>query len=263
MVQDDRRPARGSGPGPSHTNRAVRLRVHLLSGGKDSTYALYRLVELGFDLFALTLDNGYISEQAKENVRRTVAELGVEPTVRDQRPHGRDLPRQPRAVFERLPGCYKTIYRSGRHVERSSACRCVITGLSRGQLFETRLMPAAVHGRSVRPRRNRSCGARSAPGIPSGTRWSEPFARHDSIVTDDVFDRLTYVDFYRYVDVELSEMLDYPRDPGALGPPDRHGPVDELPDRRGRNLHPSVRAGIPQLRRPVRVGCAPRSQDAS
>ncbi len=51
--------------------------VHLLSGGKDSTYALYQLVELGFRPYALTLDNGFISEGAKENVRRSVAELGI------------------------------------------------------------------------------------------------------------------------------------------------------------------------------------------
>ena len=56
--------------------------VHLLSGGKDSTYALYQLVEMGFEVLALTLDNGFISEGAKENIRRTVADLGVAHEVR-------------------------------------------------------------------------------------------------------------------------------------------------------------------------------------
>ena len=50
----------------------------LLSGGKDSTYALCRLVEMGLSVYAFTLDNGYISEQAKANIRRVVDALGVD-----------------------------------------------------------------------------------------------------------------------------------------------------------------------------------------
>ena len=52
--------------------------LHLLSGGKDSTYALYELVRMGARVFALTLDNGFISEGAKDNARRAVNDLGVD-----------------------------------------------------------------------------------------------------------------------------------------------------------------------------------------
>ncbi|MEO0803877.1 MAG: amino acid adenylation domain-containing protein, partial [Cyanobacteria bacterium J06642_2] len=43
--------------------------IMLLSGGKDSTFALYQLLETGLKVLAFTLDNGYISEQAKANIR--------------------------------------------------------------------------------------------------------------------------------------------------------------------------------------------------
>ena len=51
--------------------------VALLSGGKDSTYALYQLVRMGFDVYALTLDNGFISER-RRTTSRSVAELGID-----------------------------------------------------------------------------------------------------------------------------------------------------------------------------------------
>jgi amino acid adenylation domain-containing protein len=41
----------------------------LYSGGKDSTYVLYRLVELGLKVLAFTFDNGYISQTAFENIK--------------------------------------------------------------------------------------------------------------------------------------------------------------------------------------------------
>ena len=49
--------------------------LHLLSGGKDSTYALYQLVERGWRVHALTLDNGYISDGAKANIARYAGQL--------------------------------------------------------------------------------------------------------------------------------------------------------------------------------------------
>ncbi|MEQ8663215.1 MAG: amino acid adenylation domain-containing protein, partial [Gammaproteobacteria bacterium] len=50
----------------------------LLSGGKDSSYVLYQLLGMGLKVLAYTLDNGYISDGAKENVRRVVGALGVD-----------------------------------------------------------------------------------------------------------------------------------------------------------------------------------------
>ena len=49
------------------------------SGGKDSTYVLYKLVkEYGLKVKAYTLDNGFMSAEAKCKIDRLVKELGVE-----------------------------------------------------------------------------------------------------------------------------------------------------------------------------------------
>lgn len=49
------------------------------SGGKDSTYVLYKLVkEYKLKVKAFTLNNGFMSEEAKTKIDRLVKELGVE-----------------------------------------------------------------------------------------------------------------------------------------------------------------------------------------
>jgi hypothetical protein len=50
-----------------------------LSGGKDSTYVLYRAVrELHLKCIAFTLDNGYLTDHARANIERACRTLGVE-----------------------------------------------------------------------------------------------------------------------------------------------------------------------------------------
>jgi tRNA(Ile)-lysidine synthase TilS/MesJ len=49
------------------------------SGGKDSTYTLAVLREkYGLKVLALTLDNGFVSNQASQNIRSVVEKLGVD-----------------------------------------------------------------------------------------------------------------------------------------------------------------------------------------
>lgn len=183
--------------------------IHLLSGGKDSTYALYQLVSLGFDVYAFTLDNGFISEGAKENIRRTVADLGV--------PHELATTEAMAEIFrdslERhsnvCNGCYKAIYSLATTRAVELGAPLVVTGLSRGQLFETRLIPAqfAEDRFDVDAIDRAVLSARKAyHRVDDAVR-----RRLDTSVFEDdsVFERVSYVDFYRYVDVELGTMLHF------------------------------------------------------
>jgi amino acid adenylation domain-containing protein len=183
--------------------------LHLLSGGKDSTYALYRLVDLGFTPYALTLDNGFISEGAKENVRRSVADLGID--------HEFATTDQMNAIFrdslERhsnvCHGCYKTIYTLATNRAVELGIPMIVTGLSRGQLFETRLIPQQFRAdrfdpdaidRAVIEARKTYHRIDDGPNRLLDTRVFQD---------DSVFDQVEYLDFYRYVDVELAEMLGF------------------------------------------------------
>ncbi|MGI9597868.1 MAG: AMP-binding protein, partial [Acidimicrobiales bacterium] len=181
--------------------------VHLLSGGKDSTYALYRLVDLGFRPYALTLDNGFISEEAKANVRRSVADLGIDhefATTDSMNAIFRDsLDRYSNVCH----GCYKTIYTVATNRAVELGAPLIVTGLSRGQLFETRLIPQQFSADRFDPEaidraviEARKIYHRVDDG-PNRLLDTEVFA------DDELFDRIEYLDIYRYLDIELSEMF--------------------------------------------------------
>ncbi len=53
--------------------------IMLYSGGKDSTYTMYKAVtEYGLKVLAFTLDNGYIPQVSFDNIRKITDHLGVD-----------------------------------------------------------------------------------------------------------------------------------------------------------------------------------------
>ena len=178
----------------------------LYSGGKDSTYALSRIVELGARPLVLLFDNGFISGQAKENVRRVVDRLGLELVVGE-------TPAMPAIFAESLArfsnvcnGCYKTIYTLAMNLAVERGIRHIVTGLSRGQIFETRL--ADLYRRGVYEPAQVDQIIREA---------RKAYHRMDDVVSreldvrifadDAVLDRIRFVDFYRYCAASLDEIL--------------------------------------------------------
>ncbi|NEZ64781.1 amino acid adenylation domain-containing protein [Leptolyngbyaceae cyanobacterium CCMR0082] len=185
----------------------------LLSGGKDSTYALAQLVTMGFKVFAFTLDNGYISEQAKDNIRRVVKTLGVEHQFGTTPAMNDIFVDSLNRHCNVCNGCFKTIYTLSMQLAYERGIPCIVTGLSRGQFFETRLTEewfTELFGQSefdVDQIDETILAARKA------------YHRTDDAVsqlmdvavfqTDDIFEAVEIIDFYRYCDVELAEMLSF------------------------------------------------------
>jgi amino acid adenylation domain-containing protein len=181
--------------------------LHLLSGGKDSTYALYQLVEQGWRVHALTLDNGFISDGAKENVRRSIADLGIThefATTEAMNEIFRDSLDRYSNVCQ---GCYKTIYTIAVARARQLGIPVIVTGLSRGQFFETRLVPHQFESGRFDPDEIDQTvleARRVYHQTPDAVTELLPEQR----VFDDisVLDEIEFVDFYRYVDVDLAEL---------------------------------------------------------
>ena len=180
----------------------------LLSGGKDSTYALCRIVEMGANPLVFMLDNGYISEEAKENGRRICDLLGLELVI--QRPPGMgEIFRDSLARFSNVcEGCFKTIYTLAVNVAVERGIETIVTGLSRGQIFETRLQDLYRRGIDDPDEVERTIlAARKAYH-----RMDDAVYRNLDVglfETDETLDRVRFVDFYRYCDDTVDTVMDY------------------------------------------------------
>ncbi|MBT5414061.1 MAG: amino acid adenylation domain-containing protein [Rhodospirillaceae bacterium] len=181
----------------------------LYSGGKDSTYALYQLVrEYDLKVLAFTFDNGFISDKAKENIAHAVADLGIELVTGETPEIGsiyRDSLERHATVCN---GCFKTIYTMGVNLARERGIRHIVTGLSRGQIFETRL--ADLFAQGVREPEQIEAAVLKARQLYHAQDDAVSRALDVSYVRSDAaFDEVEFVDFYRYSDASVSEIYDY------------------------------------------------------
>ena len=81
----------------------------LYSGGKDSTYVLMRLMEMGYRVLAYTFDNGYLSEQAFRNIRNITEALGVDSVIENFPGMDGVFEESIRRYHTVCDGCYKVL----------------------------------------------------------------------------------------------------------------------------------------------------------
>lgn len=180
----------------------------LLSGGKDSTFALAQLVDLGLNPLVFTLDNGFISDGAKANIRHIVDHLGLE-LVTGTTPAMNEIFADSLKRYSNVcEGCFKTIYTLSTKLAVERGISCIVTGLSRGQIFETRVADLFSQ-RVFDPDRidHTIVEARKAYH-----RMDDAVSRNidcSLFESDDVFHNVQYLDFYRYCDVRLDDVLEY------------------------------------------------------
>jgi amino acid adenylation domain-containing protein len=178
------------------------------SGGKDSTFALYKLVEIGMRPLVFSFDNGYIPESAKENIRRIVADLNLDLVWGETEAINDILVESLRRFSNVCNGCQKVINTMSISLAVKHGISCIVTGLSRGQSFETRVADLLSNrvfdiddmDRTVIEARKAYHQMDDAVSRNLDMRAFED---------EDVFEKVQFIDFYRYCDVPLSEVLDF------------------------------------------------------
>ncbi len=183
--------------------------LFLLSGGKDSTYALHRLVDLGFRPYVLTLDNGFISDGAKQNINRSVEALGITHEYAST-PEMNEIFRDSLERHSNVcHGCYKVIYTLATNRADELGIPFIVTGLSRGQLFETRLIPQQFELEQFDPDAVDQAVLQARKHYHRVDDAANRLLDTAVFQSNDLFAQIEYIDFYRYVDVELIEMINY------------------------------------------------------
>ncbi len=183
--------------------------IVLLSGGKDSSFMLCKLVAMGVKPITFTLDNGFISEGAKANIRRLVNSLGVDHHW-GSTPHMNEIFVDSLKRFANVcNGCFKTIYTLATNFARERQIGYIVTGLSRGQFFETRLTEEVFKRDDYDPAR---LDALVTEARKEYHRREDAVSRYldvDVFRNDAVFEEVKFIDFYRYWSVPLEDMLEF------------------------------------------------------
>jgi amino acid adenylation domain-containing protein len=177
----------------------------LFSGGKDSTYMLYQLCELGLKPLAFTLDNGFISEEAKANIRRVVKSLGVD-YVFGNTPYMNEIFVDSLKQYANVcNGCFKTLYTLAANLAHEKNIRYIITGLSRGQFFETRLTEDLFQHKDFNVAKIEDLVLELRKAYHQRDDAVSQYLTTD-VVRGDVLNDIQFVDFYRYWSVPLEEL---------------------------------------------------------
>ncbi len=183
--------------------------ISLLSGGKDSTYILAQLVDMGLNVLAFTLDNGYISGQAKANIDKVVKSLGVD-HIYGQTQHMNKIFIDSLNRHQNVcDGCFKTIYTLSTNIALEKKIPFVVTGLSRGQFFETRLTEELFWNEDIDVS---TIDETILEARKLYHQEEDAVKKHLDVSMfdyNDTFNKVQFVDFYRYSDVSLEEMLIY------------------------------------------------------
>jgi Queuosine biosynthesis protein QueC len=180
----------------------------LFSGGKDSTYVLHQLVNMGLKVVTFTFDNGFISPKAFENIHRVTDQLGVEHhTATHDRMN--EVFRESLARHQTVcKGCFKALLDLSLAYADRRGINVVLNGLSRGQIIEERLKffydrnvfdPATIDEKLAEGRRVYHQAERY-PGL-DGHEFAE----------GSVFDRVQQIDYFRYSAATKSEIYAYLR----------------------------------------------------
>ena len=183
--------------------------ISLLSGGKDSTYMLGRLADMGLKVLAFTLDNGYISEEAKANIRRVVATLGVDHVFGSTPAMNEIFVDSLKRHSNVCQGCFKTIYTLAMNLAKEKSIPFIITGLSRGQFFETRLTEDLFKepcSDLVQIDQTVLDARRAYHQVDDAVYRNLDVA---DLQGEQIFDEVRILDFYRFCDVNLDEMYEY------------------------------------------------------
>ena len=181
----------------------------LVSGGKDSTYMLYQLVRhYAVRPLVFTLDNGYISAEALENVRTACADLHVDLHVAST-PHMRAIFADSLTRHANVcDGCFKTVYTLSMRLARERGIDTIVTGLSRGQLFETRLADTFA-AREFDPDVIDTWVMEARQAYHRIDDAVYQLLDADLFSNEAIFHEIRFIDFYRFVDVPLEEVYRY------------------------------------------------------
>lgn len=179
----------------------------LYSGGKDSSYVLYRLVEMGLKVLAFTFDNGYISESAFKNIKSVTSKLGVERIISRNENMKEIFVESLKTDYTVCTGCFRALTSISTKIAEEMGINTIITGLSRGQIFETKLHGFFQEGIFEEKEIDEKLLLFRKMYHSMNDKVSKLLAI--KFEDESIFGRIHFIDYYRYEEISIREIKEY------------------------------------------------------
>ncbi|MBL3658742.1 non-ribosomal peptide synthetase [Fulvivirga sediminis] len=188
----------------------------LYSGGKDSTYVLYKLIDYGLKVMTYTFDNGYISKTAFKNIEQTTNKLGIKHFTISSDNMKKVFAESLRQSCSSCHGCWHAINTFGVQLANEYGIKYIVSGLSRGQIYDMRLegiFEARVFEeddieKQLTIFRNQFHSK------------DNKYSRLLNVSVNDKLDGVQFVDFFRYYNTPISDIRSYLLSKGWVQPKD-------------------------------------------
>lgn len=179
----------------------------LYSGGKDSSYVLYKLVELGLDVTAFTFDNGYMSDAAFKNIKRVTYQLNVESIIYRIDNMKEIFVESLKSDCTVCTGCFKAVTTISTKIALDKGIKLIFTGLSRGQIFDTKLyglFHQGIYDTNVIDKK-----LLDFRKMYHG--YNDQISRliNMDIGDETLLDHMYFIDYFRYDDISTPEIKSY------------------------------------------------------
>lgn len=189
----------------------------LYSGGKDSTYVLYKLIDHGLKVLTYTFDNGYISKTAFKNIDDTTRKLGVKNIAISSKNMGKVFSESLRTNCSSCHGCWHAINTFGIQVAKEHNIRHIVSGLSRGQIYDMRLEGIF----ETRVFEENNVEEQLAIFRKSFHSKDNKYSRLLEVsLTGETLAGMQFVDFFRYYNTPVSQIKSYLIEKGWVQPKD-------------------------------------------
>jgi amino acid adenylation domain-containing protein len=193
-----------------HSNKKGKYDCLLLySGGRGSAYALYRLKEQGFNVLALTYNNGYFGKTDLKNIKTIIAKLGVD-HIEVTHKHSDQIMRESlKSVSTVCRGCFHTSFSlAGEYAYKNNINVVIGATLSRGQIIENKLQMFFQQGITGVSELEKEI-LKLQKVTPELDKNIFDYIGIDVINNASVHDKVKFFDFYRYCDITNEEMIAY------------------------------------------------------
>ena len=181
----------------------------LYSGGRGAGYALYKLVEMGFRVLAVTYDNGYFGKADLDNIKKITSTVGVDHRVLTHRNSDKILGESIKTAATVCRGCFHTSFSLAAEYAYHHHIKVVIGAtLSRGQIIENRLFMFLQQGiTEVMELENEILKLQEM--TPEIDKNMFNFIDIDVVNDGSIHERVKFLDFYRYCSLTNEEMITY------------------------------------------------------